>query len=192
MAEQQWFEPSPETVAQANITRYMQEQGFENYQDLWRWSVDNKEAFWADMARGLHWFRPWDRVLEGQPPRVKWFAGGQTNICFNALDRHVLGAGRDGGAAGSPQDKTAFHWEGEPGDRRTITYQDLYRDVNLLAASLQEMGIGSGDRVVLYLPRVPEYVVAMLALARIGAVHSVVYTGFSMQGLRQRLFDCRA
>ncbi len=181
MAEEKRHEPNPEFAAQANIARYQAARGFSTFQDLWRWSVDNKEAFWADMASELHWFRPWDGVLEWQPPRARWFAGGLTNISYNALDRHILAGGGD---------RVAFHWEGEPGDRRTLTYHDLYRDVNRLAAALQEMGIGKGDRVVLYLPRIPEYVTAMLALARLGAVHSVVYTGFSLQALRQRLADC--
>lgn len=182
MPEQQRFVPSLETVEQANITRYLRAKGFASYEELWRWSVADKEAFWADMASNLHWFKPWERVLDGQPPRARWFTGAKTNICYNALDRHLPGA----------RDKVAFYWEGEPGDRRAVSFGQLYHEVNLLAAALQDLGVGPGDRVVLYMPRVPETVVAVLALARIGAAHSVVFTGFSLQALRQRLGDCHA
>lgn len=183
MPELQWFLPDRETVERANITAYMRTKGFTDYGGLWRWSVAEKEAFWAEMAQELHWFEPWRSVLDWQPPHAHWFAGGKTNICYNALDRHI--------AAGAG-DRVAFYWEGEPGDRRTLTYGELYRDVNRLAASLAELGIGAGDRVVMYLPRIPEVVTAMLALARLGAVHSVVHTGFSLQALRQRLTDWEA
>src|SRR5690606_15288700 len=125
----------------------------------------------------------WSRVLDWQPPHAKWFVGGTLNISANCLDRHVRTARRN---------KAAFIWEGEPGDRRTLTYFDLYRQVSQLANVLKGMGIRKGDRVALYLPMVPELAIAMLACARIGAVHSVVFGGFSSTSLRDRINDAEA
>jgi len=141
------------------------------------------EAFWAAFASELEWMRPWDRVLEWTPPDAKWFVGGTLNASVNCLDRHVRTARRN---------KAALIWEGEPGDRRTFTYFDLYREVCGFANVLRSLGVGRGDRVALYLPLVPELAVAMLACARIGAVHSVVFGGFSAESLRDRINDARA
>jgi len=141
------------------------------------------EAFWARMAGELEWSRPWDRVLDWQPPHAKWFIGGQLNISVNCLDRHVRGARRN---------KAALIWEGEPGDRRTLTYFDLFREVSAFANVLRSLGVRKGDRVALYLPLIPELAIAMLACARIGAVHSVVFGGFSAESLRDRINDAKA
>jgi acetyl-CoA synthetase len=141
------------------------------------------EAFWAEQAEGLTWTRPWDTVMEWNPPWVKWFVGGKLNASANCLDRHVEAGGGD---------KVAYHWEGEPGDTRTITYRELYEDVCRLANGLRSLGIGKGDRVNIYLGMVPELPIAMLACARIGAAHSVVFGGFSAEALKDRINDAEA
>ncbi len=142
------------------------------------------EAFWARQARELlDWERPWDTVLEWDPPFARWFGGGTLNVAANCLDRHVA-AGRG--------EKVAFHWEGEPGDTRTITYAELTEEVCRFANVLRDLGVGAGDRVAIYLPMVPELPVAMLACARIGAAHSVVFGGFSADALRDRIADAQA
>jgi acetyl-CoA synthetase len=138
------------------------------------------EAFWASFAAELEWMTPWSRVLEWTPPYAKWFVGGTLNASVNCLDRHVRGPRRN---------KAAFIWEGEPGDRRTLTYWDLYREVNAFANVLKSLGVKRGDRVALYLPLIPELAISMLACARIGAVHSVVFGGFSSESLRDRIND---
>jgi acetyl-CoA synthetase len=139
------------------------------------------EAFWAREAATLEWMRPWDRVLEWTPPHAKWFTGGRLNASVNCLDRHLAGPRRN---------KAALIWEGEPGDRRTYTYWDLYREVCLAANMLRKLGVAKGDRVAIYLPMIPEAIIAMLACARIGAVHTVVFGGFSPESLRDRINDC--
>jgi acetyl-CoA synthetase len=141
------------------------------------------EAFWAAFAAELEWAQPWTRVLEWMPPHAKWFVGGKINVSVNCVDRHVRGPRRN---------KAAFIWEGEPGDRRTLTYWDLYRQVNAFANVLKSLGVTRGDRVALYMPLIPELAIAMLACARIGAVHSVVFGGFSAESLRDRINDARA
>jgi len=141
------------------------------------------EAFWEAFARELEWIAPWSRVLEWTPPYAKWFVGGKLNVSVNCIDRHVRGPRRN---------KAAFIWEGEPGDRRTLTYWDLYRQVGAFANVLKRLGVKRGDRVALYLPLIPELAIAMLACARIGAVHSVVFGGFSAESLRDRINDAKA
>src|SRR5205809_6043247 len=141
------------------------------------------EAFWARFADELEWTRRWDRVLDWQPPHAKWFVGGTLNVSANCLDRHVRGARRN---------KAALIWEGEPGDRRTLTYWDLYRQVGTFANVLKSLGVKKGDRVALYMPLIPELAIAMLACARIGAVHSVVFGGFRAESLRDRINDAQA
>jgi acetyl-CoA synthetase len=141
------------------------------------------EAFWARFAEELEWIKPWDQVLDWQPPHARWFVGGKLNASVNCLDRHVRGPRRN---------KAALIWEGEPGDRRTLTYYDLYRDVSAFANVLKSLGVAKGDRVALYLPLVPELAIAMLACARIGAAHSVVFGGFSAESLRDRINDAQA
>jgi acetyl-CoA synthetase len=143
----------------------------------------DREGYWADWARQLEWIRPWDRVLEWKPPHAKWFVGGKLNVSANCLDRHVRGAKRD---------KVALHWEGEPGDIRNITYGELHAEVNRCANALKQLGVARGDRVAIYMPMVPEVAVAMLACARIGAPHTVVFGGFSAESLRDRITDAQA
>ena len=144
------------------------------------------EAFWARMAGTLEWARPFTRVLDWQPPHARWFDGGEINAAVNCVDRHV----RPG--PNSRRNKAAIIWEGEPGDRRTLTYWDLYVEVTKFANVLRKLGVGHGDRVAIYLPLVPEAAIAMLACARIGAVHSVVFGGFSPESLRDRINDAGA
>ena len=141
------------------------------------------EAFWAEQAETLDWTRPWDTVMEWTPPFVKWFVGGTLNASVNCLDRHVEAGGGD---------KVAYHWEGEPGDTRTITYRELLDEVCRLANGLRSLGVRKGDRVNIYLGMVPELPIAMLACARIGAPHSVVFGGFSADSLRDRINDAEA
>ncbi len=140
----------------------------------------DREGFWAQQAADLDWFQEWDRILDWEPPYAKWFVGGKLNVSYNCVDRHVE-AGHG--------DQVAFHWEGEPGDTRTITFADLLRDVQKAANALKELGVGKGDRVAIYLPMIPELPTIMLACARIGAVHSVVFGGFSAAALRDRIND---
>jgi acetyl-CoA synthetase len=141
------------------------------------------EAFWAGFAGELDWIQPWTQVLDWKPPHARWFVGGRLNISANCLDRHVRTARRN---------KAAIIWEGEPGDRRTLTYFDLLRDVCQFANVLKSLGVKKGDRVALYMPMIPELAIAMLACARIGAVHSVVFGGFSAESLRDRINDASA
>ena len=137
--------------------------------------------FWAREAATLDWMTPWETVCEWAPPHAKWFTGGTLNVSVNCVDRHIHGPRRN---------KAALIWEGEPGDRRTWTYWDLYREVNLAANMLKKLGVTKGDRVAIYLPMIAEAVVAMLACARIGAIHTVVFGGFSPESLRDRINDC--
>jgi acetyl-CoA synthetase len=141
------------------------------------------EQFWAGWAAELDWFREWDRVLDWKPPHAQWFVGGKLNAAYNCLDRHV---------AGQRADKRALIWEGEPGDTRVYTYAELHREVARLANALRGLGVGRGDRVAIYLPMIPEAAIAMLACARIGAPHSVVFGGFSAESLRDRIVDASA
>ena len=142
------------------------------------------EAFWARQASSLlDWAKPWDTTLEWNLPDAKWFVGGELNVAYNCLDRHVLGG---------KGDRVAIHWEGEPGDTRTITYRQLLDEVSQFANVLHGLGVERGDRVAIYLPMIPEAVVAMLACARIGAAHSVVFGGFSSQSLTDRINDAEA
>ena len=166
------FPPSPEFVAQANAKS-----------ELFDAAKKDRLKFWADQAEALHWDKKWDQVLDWQSPFAKWFVGGKLNASYNCLDRHVI-EGRG--------DRVAFHFEGEPGDTRTITYAQMLHDVKKAANALIELGIKSGDRVAIYLPMIPEAAVAMLACARIGAAHSVVFGGFSADSLLSRIQDADA
>jgi acetyl-CoA synthetase len=148
--------------------------------DIYAKAASDPEAFWEGFARELEWIKPWSRVLDWQPPDAKWFVDGKLNVSANCLDRHARTARRN---------KAAFIWEGEPGDRRTLTYFDLYRHVCQFANVLKSLGVRKGDRVAIYLPLIPELAIAMLACARIGAVHSVVFGGFSAESLRDRIND---
>jgi acetyl-CoA synthetase len=146
-------------------------------------AAKDPEAFWASVAREIDWIEPWHTVLEWKPPYAKWFVGGKLNASANCIDRHISTPRRN---------KAALIWEGEPGDRRTLTYWDLYREVSMFANVLKSLGVARGDRVALYLPLIPELAIAMLACARIGAVHSVVFGGFSAESLRDRINDAQA
>jgi acetyl-CoA synthetase len=152
----------------------------EQFNAMYKQSLEQPEQFWSDVARELHWFEPWQKVLEWQEPHAQWFVGGKTNLSFNCLDRHFEARG----------DKPAIVWEGEPGDTRTLTYRELHAEVSRFANVLKAQGIQPGDRVTIYLPMIPEAVVAMLACARVGATHSVVFGGFSAGALSDRINDC--
>ncbi|HXF95960.1 MAG TPA: acetate--CoA ligase [Gemmatimonadales bacterium] len=173
LQEQRSFPPPPEFRARAQV------RDDTPYQKARR----DREGYWAEWARQLEWFRPWDRVLEWRPPHAKWFVGGKLNASVNCLDRHVR-AGRG--------DRVALIWEGEPGEVRRLTYGELLEQVGRCANALKALGVGRGDRVAIYLPMVPEVVVAMLACARIGAPHTVVFGGFSAESLRDRINDAGA
>ena len=170
LQEHRSFAPSDQFRAAAHV----------NDPAIYATAAQDPEAFWASFAKELEWIEPWSKVLEWHPPDAKWFLGGKLNVAANCLDRHVRTARRN---------KAAFIWEGEPGDRRTLTYFDLYRQVCQFANVLKSLGVTKGDRVALYLPLVPELAIAMLACARIGAVHSVVFGGFSAESLRDRIND---
>ena len=148
--------------------------------DIYARAAKDPEAFWAGFAKELDWIAPWSKVLDWNPPDAKWFVDGKINVSANCLDRHARSWRRN---------KAAFIWEGEPGDRRTLTYFDLYRQVCQFANVLKSLGVKKGDRVALYLPLIPELAIAMLSCARIGAVHSVVFGGFSAESLRDRIND---
>ncbi len=148
-----------------------------------RRSLEDPDGFWGGIASQLSWREPWTRVLDWDPPFARWFAGGKLNLSENCLDRHLQG---------SRAEKTALVWEGEPGETRTFTYRELHREVCRFANVLRDQGVAAGDRVAIYMPMVPELAVAMLACARIGAVHSVVFGGFSAEALRDRIQDADA
>jgi len=152
----------------------------QEYEEMRRAASADPEAYWAGVASGLHWFRPWHTVLDWKPPFAKWFDGATTNLSHNCLDRHLDGPRRD---------KTAILWEGEPGDSRSLTYAELHAQVARFAGALRKLGVEKGDRVGIYMPMVPELPIAMLACARIGATHSVVFGGFSSDSLRDRCND---
>ncbi|MER5426119.1 acetate--CoA ligase [Streptosporangium roseum] len=167
------FAPPADLAAAANVTA-----------DAYAEAEQDRLAFWEKQADRLTWSKRWDTTLEWNPPFAKWFVGGELNIAYNCVDRHVE-AGRG--------DKVAYHWEGEPeGDSRTLTYSDLQREVAKAANALQELGVGKGDRVAIYMPMIPELPITMLACARIGAIHSVVFGGFSSAALSGRIQDADA
>src|SRR5688572_1942834 len=173
LREERSFAPSPSFRAQANVSD----------QRVYEEAARDPEGFWETFARELEWSQPWTKVLDWNPPHAKWFLGGQINASVNCLDRHLKGPRRN---------KAAVIWEGEPGDRRTLTYHDLHREVCQFGNVLKSLGVKRGDRVAIYLPLVPELTIAMLACARIGAVHSVVFGGFSAESLRDRINDAQA
>jgi len=156
---------------------------FKRYMEVYRRSMEEPEEFWAEQARQLDWFKTWDSVLQWESPFARWFPGGQLNASYLCVDRHVKTWRRS---------KVAIYWEGEPGDTRVLSYATLYREVNRFADILKKIGIGKGDRVALYLPMIPELPIFMLACARIGAVHTVIFSGFSAQALADRVNDTQA
>jgi acetyl-CoA synthetase len=183
--EERMFVPSQEVVDNANITAYIQAKGFQSYEELYAWSIANPEEYWAEQARELHWFKPWDTTFQWtEKPFFNWFAGGKFNICYNCLDRHK----------GTPVwDRIAYYWEGEnPAETSTITYAELYQGVNRFAQVLLNAGVKRGDVVTIYMSRCPEMVMAMLAVARIGAVHSIIFGGFAAHAIVDRVEDADA
>ncbi|AGW13551.1 acetate--CoA ligase [Megalodesulfovibrio gigas] len=175
--EERVFRPLPETLAAALVSPARLRQAREQ-------AEADPLAFWEEAAEELDWFGRWDQVLDdASPPFYRWFPGGRCNIVYNALDRHIQTAAKN---------RLALIWEGEPGDCRTLTYYELFRHVNRFANALKSLGVRKGDRVVLYMPSLPETVIAMLAVAKIGAVHSLVFAGYSAKALKDRIDDARA
>jgi acetyl-CoA synthetase len=177
LVENRVFPPPPGFAASAHIG------SLEQYQALWTRAKDDPEGFWGEMAGTLHWDAPWTKVLDWQPPFAKWFLGAQINVSYNCIDRHCEGPFKN---------KAALIWEGEPGERRVLRYQDLQREVAKFANVLQGLGVRKGDVVAIYMPMVPELPIALLACARIGAPHTVVFGGFSAEALAGRIQDCQA
>ncbi|MBF2087561.1 MAG: acetate--CoA ligase [Synechococcales cyanobacterium K44_A2020_017] len=178
LQEKRVFYPSAEFSSQAQV------KSLDEYQQLYDRAQADPQTFWAELAeQELHWFKPWHTVLDWQPPFAQWFVGGQTNVSYNCLDRHLTTWRRN---------KAALIWEGEPGDSRTLTYAQLHREVCQFANALKQLGVGKGDVVGIYMPMIPEAAIAMLACARIGAPHSVVFGGFSAEAVRDRLADGKA
>jgi acetyl-CoA synthetase len=177
LKETRQFPPPPEFAKHAHI------KSLAEYEQLYRRAADDPEGFWAEQAEALSWFRRWDNLLLWKEPHAQWFAGGKINACYNCVDRH-LENGR--------KNKAAIIWEGEPGDTRVLRYQDLHREVCKFANVLKKLGIQPGDRVTLYMPMVPELAIAMLACARIGATHSVIFGGFSADAVADRNNDAKA
>jgi acetyl-CoA synthetase len=174
-ATNNWYYPSDTIKQNANVLEY---------EKAYHFSIKNREKFWAEQAEKLHWFKKWDKVLDASnPPFYKWFTGGKTNIVYNAIDRHQQTAVRN---------KLALIWEGEPGDLRTFSYHALNREVCQFANILKSMGVKKGDVVTIYMPQIPEQIFAMLACAKIGAAHSVVYGGFSHEALADRINDANS
>ena len=173
LSEERVFEPSEEFRSRAVVQD----------RTVYESAEADHEAFWAEQADRLGWVKRWDTVMTWTPPWVRWFEGGQLNASYNCLDRHVEAGGGD---------KVAYYWEGEPGEERAITYRELMDEVSRFANALKELGVRRGDRVAIYLGMVPELPVAMLACARIGAPHSVVFGGFSSESLRDRIIDAEA
>src|SRR5579884_1300545 len=175
--EKRVFQPPRDFVKNARIKSLGQ------YRRLYRESIRQPAKFWAREAGELFWRTKWNRLLEWKAPFAKWFVGGKLNASENCLDRHLAGPRRN---------KAAIIWEGEPGDERVLTYQTLHREVCRFANALKALGVRKGDRVGIYMPMIPEAAVAMLACARIGAIHSVVFGGFSAEALRERMNDAEA
>jgi acetyl-CoA synthetase len=177
MKEERLFPPSKEFAAQARIG------SLAAYEALWKEASADIEKFWGKLAAELHWFQPFKTVLQWDEPFARWFVGGKTNVSYNCLDVHLTTARRN---------KAAIIWEGEPGDTRTLTYQQLHREVCKFANVLKGLGIKPGDVVSIYMPMVPELAIAMLACARVGAVHSVIFGGFSSEAIADRNNDAKA
>ncbi|MFZ1007377.1 MAG: acetate--CoA ligase, partial [Candidatus Sulfotelmatobacter sp.] len=177
LQEQRSFEPPAEFSRRAHI------QSRDEYEDLYKESIAEPDKFWGRIAGELHWFKKWDKVLEWNLPWAKWFVGGQINLSYNCLDRHVYSTRKN---------KAAIIWESEPGEIRTLTYQQLHREVQKFANVLKTLGVKKGDRVAIYMGMTPELPIAMLACARIGAPHTVIFGGFAAHALIDRIHDCGA
>ena len=163
---------------------YMKSKGFDDYEAFYKWSLEHRFEFWDDMAKELHWFEPWQETFRWTTkPFFQWFVGGKTNICYNSLDRHM----------NTPVwDKVAYYWDGDGGESRSVTYAELYAMVNRMAKALQNLGVGKGDRVAIYMPMILELPAALLAVARLGAIHNVIFGGFAPASLRDRINDSNA
>ena len=183
LKEKRIFEPPKTLVDETNIKKWMDEHDISDYDELLRKAEENPEWFWDDLATELDWYKPYKKTVEWNPPHAKWFLEGKFNIIHNALDRHAKGANKN---------KTAFIWEGESGEVRSITYYELYIEVNKFANALLSLGIGKGDTVSIYLPMIPELPIAMLACAKIGAIHSVVFSGFWAKAFQDRINDAES
>src|SRR5213596_3694260 len=177
LKEKRVFKPAKEFSAKARI------KSLDQYRRMYRESIKSPEKFWAREANELVWAKRWRKVMQWKPPFAQWFIGGKLNLSENCLDRHLTTHRRN---------KAAILWEGEPGEKRTLTYQQLHREVCRFANVLKRNRIGKGDRVIIYLPTIPEAAISMLACARIGAVHSVVFGGFSADSIRDRIHDSGA
>ncbi|NEP36343.1 AMP-binding protein, partial [Moorena sp. SIO3B2] len=178
LQEERLFPPPTDFSENAQI------KSMAEYQQLYEQAKADPQGFWAQLAdQELDWFQKWDTVLDWQPPFAKWFVGGKINISYNCLDRHLTTWRRN---------KAALIWEGEPGDSRTLTYAQLHREVCQMANVIKQLGVKKGDRVGIYMPMIPEAAIAMLACARIGAPHTVVFGGFSAEALKDRLVDAQA
>ena len=183
LEENRLFNPPEKLVNESNVKKWMDEHGIKSYDELLEKAKDI-EWFWGEVAKDVvEWYEPPKKVLEWNPPYSEWFVGAKYNIVHDALDKHMENGNRD---------KIAYIFEGEPGDTRKLTYHDLYVEVNKLANALKELGVKKGDRVGIYLPMIPELPIAMLACAKIGAIHSVVFSGFSALAFRDRINDCEA
>jgi len=183
LKERRIFTPSKEFVEQTNVKKWMDAHGIRSYEELLE-RGENLEWFWGEVSKEVvEWFKPHDEVLEWNPPWVKWFTGAKYNIVHDAVDKHV---------STWRKNKLAYIWEGEPGDVKKLTYWDLYVEVNKLANALKGLGVRRGDRVGVYLPMIPELPISMLACAKIGAIHSVVFSGFSAGAFRDRVKDSEA
>jgi len=183
LKEGRLFEPTKEFVEQTNVKKWMDAHGIKTLDELLE-KAKNLEWFWGEVSNELlEWYKPYDKVLEWKPPYAKWFTGAQYNIVHDALDKH---------AKSWRKNKVAYIFEGEPGDVRKLTYGDLYREVSKLANALKSLGVKRGDRVGIYLPMIPELPMTMLACAKIGAIHSVVFAGFSSSAFAERLVDSEA
>jgi len=181
--EKRVFNPSKDTINHTNVKQWMDKHNIKSFDELYK-KAEDWEWFWEEISKDIvEWYKPYSKVVEWKPPYVKWFIGAQYNIVHDALDRHVNSWRKN---------KVAFIFEGEPGDVQKWTYNDLYIEVNKLANGLKKLGVKKGDRVGIYLPMIVELPIAMLACAKIGAIHSVVFSGFSAMAFRDRVNDCEA
>jgi acetyl-CoA synthetase len=174
LREHRVFPSPPEFAPKAHVS------GMAQYEELYRRSIEDPDAFWSEVAKELDWFTPWTKVLDWNPPHAQWFVGGKLNLCHNCVDRHALG---------SRAEKTAILWEGEPGETRKLSFRELHQQVQRFANVLKDLGVKKGDRVAVYMGMTPELAIALLSCARIGAVHSVIFGGFAANALVDRIND---
>ncbi len=182
LKEKRVFEPPAGVVKNSNIKKFMEKHGIKDYDELLERAKEKREWFWDEIAKELEWYKDYEKVLEWKPPYAKWFLGGKFNIVHNALDRHVEDKGEE----------LAYIWESERGEVSDITYRELYQEVNKFANALKSLGVRKGDRIGIYLPMIPELPIAMLACAKIGAIHSDVFSGYSAKAFQDRVNDAKA